>query len=57
MANNTAAVFRRITQARKSCKRFIPGKVIPVETLNDLLQSTLVRKTYDDFVEWPIQLY
>ena len=39
-----AAAFRAIAHERRSCKRFLPGKTIPADTLKDVLSSTMVRR-------------
>jgi hypothetical protein len=37
-----AAVFRAISEARRSCNRFQPGRTIPHEILKDVLETSLV---------------
>lgn len=37
-----AAAFKAISQARRSCKRFVEHKVIEPDVLRDILLSTIV---------------
>jgi hypothetical protein len=38
-----AAVFRAISESRRSCNRFQPGRTVPREILKDVLETSLVR--------------
>jgi hypothetical protein len=38
-----ASMFRSIVQARKTCRRFQPGRRIPDAVLKDVFESTMVR--------------
>jgi hypothetical protein len=41
-STSKAAVFRALTEARRSSKRFQTDRKIPSETLRDILESTIV---------------
>ena len=41
--SSKAAVFRAIAEARRSSRRFQANRVIPDETLRDILETTMVR--------------
>jgi hypothetical protein len=42
-APSKAAVFRAISESRRSCNRFQPGRTVPHEILKDVLETSLVR--------------
>ena len=41
--SSKAAVFRAIAEARRSSRRFQANRIIPDETLRDILETTMVR--------------
>jgi len=43
-STSKAAAFRAIAQARRSVKRFQENRAIPKETIQDMLESTMVRR-------------
>ena len=42
MMSDVSVAFRKVVESRRSCKRFEVGSVIPEETVQDLLEMTIV---------------